>query len=293
MTTDSVMPPSVAVPAVAVKLDVHGRLDEDVACRKCGYNLRGLSPDGRCPECGVAVGRSLQGDYLRFAEPQWVRTLASGMRWIVAAIAIGIIVGGIAGGLTAGLGLNQLWLESVQLGVSLIGFIGYWKVTTPDPAGFEDESHMTPRKMVRVTQVTGLLIGAASMSVQESWEVLTLIVSLSAVVVSVVGTITIFIYARKLALRIPDHKMAKHCRIVMWALVVLMGASFMLAVAIGISGGGQFAMGGCVLAVGYLFFALWALRLIERFRKAFKEAAKLAAATWAAAPQAGTIGDQT
>jgi hypothetical protein len=32
----------------------------DRACMKCGYNLRGLDPAGRCPECGVAVAESLR-----------------------------------------------------------------------------------------------------------------------------------------------------------------------------------------------------------------------------------------
>ena len=52
-----------------LRLDASGRLDEDIACRKCGYNLRGLNKDGACPECGTAVGRSTQGDLLRFCDP--------------------------------------------------------------------------------------------------------------------------------------------------------------------------------------------------------------------------------
>jgi len=38
-----------------LKLDEEGRLDEDIACLKCGYNLRGLPTDDACPECGTAV----------------------------------------------------------------------------------------------------------------------------------------------------------------------------------------------------------------------------------------------
>jgi hypothetical protein len=32
---------------------------KDVFCQQCGYNLRGLKPLGRCPECGQAIRRSL------------------------------------------------------------------------------------------------------------------------------------------------------------------------------------------------------------------------------------------
>jgi hypothetical protein len=39
-----------------------------------------------------------------------------------------------------------------------------------------------------------------------------------------------------------------------------------------------------VFFVFLTFFLLWPLRLFLRFRKAFQEAARLSAATWAAAP---------
>jgi predicted Zn-ribbon and HTH transcriptional regulator len=32
-----------------------GRIHEDRFCRKCGYNLRGLRIEGRCPECGEFI----------------------------------------------------------------------------------------------------------------------------------------------------------------------------------------------------------------------------------------------
>ncbi len=62
-------------------------IDADVVCRCCSYNLRGLYPEGRCPECGTPVGISLQGDLLRFAEPAWVEILARGIRFILWGIA--------------------------------------------------------------------------------------------------------------------------------------------------------------------------------------------------------------
>ena len=51
--------------ATGVPIDEHGRLKDDFQCRTCGYNLRGLDTDGRCPECTTAVGRSVHGDLTR------------------------------------------------------------------------------------------------------------------------------------------------------------------------------------------------------------------------------------
>jgi hypothetical protein len=36
------------------------RVPEDLACIRCGYNLRTLREDGVCPECGDAVAESLR-----------------------------------------------------------------------------------------------------------------------------------------------------------------------------------------------------------------------------------------
>ncbi len=57
-------------------------------CKKCGYRLYGLLPDGDCPECNFSIWVSLQGDALVFADPNYIRRLYRGTRWIK----IGLIV---------------------------------------------------------------------------------------------------------------------------------------------------------------------------------------------------------
>ena len=71
----------VACPRI-IKLDLAGRIDDDIACRKCGYNLRGLLPDGYCPECAGKISQSLEDDRISFCNPIWVRGLASGTAFI-------------------------------------------------------------------------------------------------------------------------------------------------------------------------------------------------------------------
>src|SRR5688572_24517360 len=78
-----------------VALDESGRLAEDIGCRGCGYNLRGLNLGAACPECSTPVGDSIAGDLLSFANPEWIQGLASGARLVafgqIASIVVGIL----------------------------------------------------------------------------------------------------------------------------------------------------------------------------------------------------------
>ena len=52
----------------------------DLKCEKCGYNLRGLTPPGRCPECGRDLLRSYAAWYRRTQrdpppDAQWTRQM--------------------------------------------------------------------------------------------------------------------------------------------------------------------------------------------------------------------------
>ncbi len=209
-TPAAIAKPAVITAAPPIKLDAAGRIDEDVSCRKCGYNLRGLLPDGRCPECGAAVGRSLHGDLLRFSDPDWVQKLASGMNWIVASIFMGMI-GGFFSAIFVAIFTSILSSRSFfvlaplsTLAFGTIALVGYWRVTTPDPARSSEESNFSPRKLVRVAQLTNYAVAPVSSLMQQlAWTVPSMVTSAASGLVGLVGTVAIFIYARKLALRIP------------------------------------------------------------------------------------------
>lgn len=64
-------------------LDGGGHLDMDLPCVGCGYNLRGLSPQTTCPECGKAVGYATRLVKLGRRDPLYLRRIAVGLRWAI------------------------------------------------------------------------------------------------------------------------------------------------------------------------------------------------------------------
>lgn len=105
------------------------RLDVDLACRSCGYDLRGVAADGRCPECGTPALASVldRADHAAASLPpldrpwlagaalatciaslalgtilRWVIDLAGGTAWdpILASTSVGCAVTSLLGGIT-------------------------------------------------------------------------------------------------------------------------------------------------------------------------------------------------
>ncbi|MAE64038.1 MAG: hypothetical protein CMJ18_07160 [Phycisphaeraceae bacterium] len=71
-------------------LDWRGEITCDVACRGCGYNLRGLGFDRGCPECGAPIAMSLRRRFEMWDEGSLGKRLAQGV--IVVAIVVIILV---------------------------------------------------------------------------------------------------------------------------------------------------------------------------------------------------------
>jgi len=64
----------------------------DCTCHKCGYLLRGLSRVGKCPECGEAVGASLDPKRLIHADPSRLRLVQLGYMGIALAPIVVVIM---------------------------------------------------------------------------------------------------------------------------------------------------------------------------------------------------------
>jgi len=124
------------MPAGAITSEKVFTIEREIACRECGYNLRGLASTGDCPECGFAVGlsitdsmdnflrclpdearRNLRMEVLLTADGLWISglPLVAGLLVVAIAAAVGWRFGswgilvGLAGGIIAGRFI-ALWL---------------------------------------------------------------------------------------------------------------------------------------------------------------------------------------
>jgi hypothetical protein len=73
-----------------VPLDESGAIGAPAPCVRCGYDLRGLTPQHQCPECGAEVLQSLSGDMLRFADAGWLIRLRGGLKVLIVGDAINL-----------------------------------------------------------------------------------------------------------------------------------------------------------------------------------------------------------
>jgi len=120
----------------------------DLACIRCGYNLRSLDRHGMCPECGSSIAPSLRADLLRFADERWLGRITLGLRLIYASMA-GLLLGMVV--LIAGWMLDEATLPSTAWAALLLHGqtallvlvhvmwpvcfgVGWWFATTADPA---------------------------------------------------------------------------------------------------------------------------------------------------------------
>jgi|GEM_PF-2367904 len=68
---------------IDIKLDPSGLyIDQDLACFNCDYNVRGVSRERACPECGTAVDLAIANRKLFLLKPAWIRRITLGA-WLL------------------------------------------------------------------------------------------------------------------------------------------------------------------------------------------------------------------
>jgi hypothetical protein len=298
-----------------IPLPVTGNVEADIPCRKCGYNLRGLPFDGRCPECATPVGVSVNGELLRYSEPGFVDTLHRGVQFILWGI-LAIILLAVASAILAAMHM----LEASHPMIHLVGFvvglpcvIGAWLLTTPDPSGLGEDRYGTARKIIRISIALGILDNLVSFiagmvgPLSPTELMLFSLVKLIFTLIGLAGTVAQLAYLKNLALRIPDYQLSERANTLMWGL----GVSYGLMIVIGFisgqiiaangglkagSGSSPLVAVGCfagIIGIVVIVFAFMYLFMLGRFGRHFKEQAAIARMHWAqAAPGVGPIAQE-
>lgn len=204
-------------------------------CIGCGYDLAGLARDGRCPECGTPVERSYAPDMLENRSLEFLNSLHSGLRIVFFGM-IGIIcltAVSVAAVITAQI-LSPGALAAIQLvatilttALSLVILLGWWRITTPDPARVGGGLDVRPRQVLRVTLIAGLAVSVCMLALQpfvrpEQLDVTTAtgalyaVLQLLSLVAWGVQFFAAMLYFRWLARRIPDPKLESDAKRFMW-----------------------------------------------------------------------------
>ncbi len=131
-----------------------------VPCAPCGYDLRGLPADGRCPECGREIRCSLSPDRLMFADGAWLADLKRALallglawrRWwllylawvlvLIGAFVVTVTFVSLVPGLPPQ-GFAGVWLSPmrdlvpalIMLPLVPFGVYGGWLLTRREPGG--------------------------------------------------------------------------------------------------------------------------------------------------------------
>jgi hypothetical protein len=279
----------------------HKVVAADVPCRKCQYNLRGLSADGKCPECGAAVRLSIKGPLIRYSDPAWVDTLRRGISCIIFGLVAMVVGGFLSGCLSAGSG-NALPNVLVSLASSVLVAAGGWFLTTPDPGGVGEDMYGTTRKLIRITLLVRIVDDFAQFAVQSGSlppdaRRMFLLVGTLAAVIAVIGQVAMLNYLRKLAERIPDDYIAGRANFLMYAIGICYG-TFVLIIGIGAmavagaAGSGvkpSAALGGSLVGLGCIFvitviallaFMIMYLLMLGNLNRQLGEQSALAKRSW-------------
>jgi len=262
----------------------------DTPCVRCGYNLRGLTPDMACPECFTPVAHTLQGNLLAYADPEWLARLRRGVALKLLNLLLGILLTVatvvalvLAGSQPGARAKTELLMLVIALPLALLGIWAVFLITAQEPRVSLDEDPVTLRTIVRACTVItqgGHLARAGLEALEKSGNVAEIALVCLWITASLAGIVAYFgefVYLRRFAHRVPDLPLARSTTIVMWGMVTSVviagigGALFALLAGLGKSAGPVGAV-ACVGAAASLVFTLWYVHLLLRYHSMFGNA---------------------
>ncbi len=208
-------------------------VEHDRPCTRCSYNLRGLSIDGPCPECGTPVRESLKGILLQYASPKYLAAIGGGLSMVLTGILI-MVAAALATPALFSAGARPtsalFAIQLVQLVTSGLIIFGYWRYTEPDPGFVGEETPGSARKVIRIT----VSISAGSLIARTVclWITQTVgrvagvaeVAQAASIVYNIAWAVQYFPvmrYTRWIARRVPDSYIVRRTKVYIWLLPAL------------------------------------------------------------------------
>lgn len=232
------------------------RVEHSLLCRRCGYDLCGLTIDGLCPECSLPVAQSSKIDEtLASAEPAWLGKLRLGA-WLVLAgiigslgmVVVSMVISAIGGFLGRSGDPNANAFASTSLilintmttiVLSLLMVIGAWLVTERDPGAGDEPTGLHARLVARIGLVVSAVTSPWSMYLSQSMGAvmtpgqqqatasMTLnilaLVGIAMSIFAVIGWGAYCLHLSRLMRRLPSRAMSKQCRVLVWLYPISVG----------------------------------------------------------------------
>ena len=248
------------------------------SCVRCEYDLRGLAADAACPECGLPVEHSLaaakDGSLLRYAPPGWVASLSWGAGLVLFSPILSYLY---AAHLAPR--LARVSLEAYFGGIAsanLLFAAGVWLLTRPRPrAGGSGFAWRWALRLVSLVPVVQTAATYASMAPGMGARV-----RINPVIALVAFTplpALLFLWLRRLALGLPNRRLAEHCLI-----VASLGTAYFAGASAGLFIGWTGSL-DFIVGVAALLTMLWGMVLLAWCVIAFRRAHRASVAAWGGA----------
>lgn len=288
------------------EVNSEGQLNETVVCKSCGYELKGLMPEGQCPECGAPVGYSLEINLLRYCNYKWLVGIKTGFTLYFVGTLLSILMGIIAavvGIITQNQALQIMVGAAVGSLVGILMIVSVYQITAPETKHLRGDTLPSGLRITARLCVVLMLCSQIASSLGALNPKIAPLLSIPAGLIGLVVFVSTFTYSRKLAMLIPDYKLAGHIKVLVWlyicfiivasiggVIVLMSGVATMGQSPAGGGGGGLppgtslpliigGALFGCTGGIGMLVVTIWSLIIMFKFIKHFSEVARIATQT--------------
>ncbi|MEM9083123.1 MAG: hypothetical protein AAGB34_05955 [Planctomycetota bacterium] len=216
-------------------------------CYVCLYNLAGVPSTGLCPECGTPVEDSEPERQLVNATSGFVSSLLNGTKLIKAYVLVSILIVIIAVVIAFTLSASgQYNPQNPPTGFTILTNLstllayaffygGWWFFSSREVE--TDENEPVSRMVVRVAVMVGAIATVLSIpsALLPNVVLLTLLsipIGLAAFGAFLTVFFAGFLYAKSIAQRLPNPKLAARAITLMWLIPTLIVAPFLLAIAV-------------------------------------------------------------